>query len=229
MADALLLGLRVLVTGGLGALGRAVGAELTERGAQVLLLDRSPAPEGTSAVIGGVDLGDAAATAAAMQQAAQRLGGIDALVNIAGGFSWETLEGGSLETWDRMYTMNLRSAVQASQQALPWLKASPRGSVVNVGALASVKAAAGMGAYAASKSGVARFTEALAEECKEHGPRVNAVLPSILDTPANRASMPAADPTRWVAPAQLAAVIAFLISDDAAAVTGALLPVAGRV
>jgi NAD(P)-dependent dehydrogenase (short-subunit alcohol dehydrogenase family) len=229
MADAPLVGLRVLVTGGLGALGRAVGDELAARGAQVLLLDRSPAPAGAANVIGGVDLGDAAATAAAMQQAAQRLGGIDALVNIAGGFSWEPLDGGSLETWDRMYTMNLRSAVQASQQALPWLKASPRGSIVNVGALASVKAGAGMGAYAASKSGVARFTEALAEECKEHGPRVNAVLPSILDTPANRASMPDADPTRWVAPAKLAAVIAFLVSDDAAAVTGALLPVAGRV
>lgn len=229
MADAPLLGLRVLVTGGLGALGRAVGAELGARGAQVLLLDRSPAPEGAAGVIGGVDLGDATATKAAMQQAAQRLGGIDALVNIAGGFSWEMLEGGSVDTWDRMYTMNLRSAVQASQQALPWLKASPRGSIVNVGALASVKAGAGMGAYAASKSGVARFTEALAEECKDHGPRVNAVLPSILDTPANRASMPDADPTRWVAPAKLAAVIGFLISDDAAAVTGALLPVAGRV
>lgn len=229
MADAPLLGLRVLVTGGLGALGRAVGAELGARGAQVLLLDRSPAPEGAALVIGGVDLADAAATAAAIQQAAQRLGGIDALVNIAGGFSWEMLEGGSVDTWDRMYTMNLRSAVQASQQALPWLKASPRGSIVNVGALASVKAGAGMGAYAASKSGVARFTEALAEECKDHGPRVNAVLPSILDTPANRASMPDADPTRWVAPAKLAAVIGFLISDDAAAVTGALLPVAGRV
>jgi NAD(P)-dependent dehydrogenase (short-subunit alcohol dehydrogenase family) len=229
MADAPLLGLRVLVTGGLGALGRAVGAELGARGAQVLLLDRSPAPEGAAGVIGSVDLGDATATKAAMQQAAQRLGGIDALVNIAGGFSWEMLEGGSVDTWDRMYTMNLRSAVQASQQALPWLKASPRGSIVNVGALASVKAGAGMGAYAASKSGVARFTEALAEECKDHGPRVNAVLPSILDTPANRASMPDADPTRWVAPAKLAAVIGFLISDDAAAVTGALLPVAGRV
>jgi NAD(P)-dependent dehydrogenase (short-subunit alcohol dehydrogenase family) len=230
MTQPSLQNLRVVITGGLGALGRAVGVSLATRGARVLLLDRAAAPAGASNVIGGVDLADPAATATAMQQAASQLGGgIDTLVNIAGGFTWEPLDGGALETWDRMYQMNLRTAVVACQQALPLLLASSCGSIVNVGALASTKAGAGMGAYAASKSGVARLTEALAEECKDRGLRVNAVLPSILDTPANRASMPDADATRWVQPAQLAAVIAFLISEDAAAVTGALLPVAGRV
>ncbi|MNN61095.1 3-oxoacyl-[acyl-carrier-protein] reductase FabG [compost metagenome] len=100
---------------------------------------------------------------------------------------------------------------------------------MNVGALASLKAGLGMGAYAASKSGVARLTEALAEELKDRGVTVNAVLPSIIDTPANRADMPDADAGRWVTPEALARVIAFLLSDDAAPITGACLPVSGRV
>jgi NAD(P)-dependent dehydrogenase (short-subunit alcohol dehydrogenase family) len=224
--------LRVVITGGLGALGRAVGAELAARCQRVVLLDRAATAEvpGVVAVFGGVDGTDEAAVAQGLAQAAEQLGGgIDSLVNIAGGFAWETLDAGSAATWDRMYSMNLRTAVVACQQALPLLRASGRGSIVNVGALAAGKAAAGIGAYAASKAGVARLTEALAEENKDHGVRVNAVLPSTLDTPANRVAMPDADASRWVAPRALAAVIAFLISDDASAVTGASLPVTGRV
>lgn len=222
---------RVLVTGGLGALGRAVGRLLAERGARVVLLDRAPAQvvDGMAGVLGGVDLGDETATSGALAEVARRMGGVDALVNIAGGFRWEKLDGGSLATWDAMYTMNLRSAVAASRAALPHLRAAAPAAIVNVGALAAVKAGAGMAAYAASKAGVARLTEALAEELKDEGVRVNAVLPSILDTPVNRADMPEADPSRWVSGAQLAAVVAFLLSDDAAAVTGACIPVAGRV
>jgi NAD(P)-dependent dehydrogenase (short-subunit alcohol dehydrogenase family) len=223
-------GLKVVVTGGLGALGRATGEVLAAQGAQVLLMDRAPAPAGAgAAVLGGVDLTDPAATAAAMQAAAQRLGGLDALVAVAGGFAWEPLDGGNIETWDRMYAVNLRTAVVAVQAALPLLLASPRGAVVFVGAMATARAAAGMAAYTASKSGVARLTEALADEMKDRGVRVNAVLPSTLDTPANRADMPDADPSRWVAPAALAEVVAFLLSDAARAVRGACIPVAGRM
>jgi NAD(P)-dependent dehydrogenase (short-subunit alcohol dehydrogenase family) len=222
---------RVIVTGGLGALGRHVGVELSARGARVALVDRAAiAPvDGVEAVFGGVDLGDAASTTSAFSQVAERLGGIDSLVNIAGGFAWETLESGSIETWDRLYAMNVRTAAIASREALPYLLRGPYARIVNVGALAALKAGAGMGAYAASKAGVARLTEALAEELKDRNVTVNAVLPSILDTPANRADMPDADASRWVAPDKLAAVIAFLLSDDASAVTGACLPVAGRV
>ncbi len=222
---------RVLVTGGLGSLGRAVGHQLGVRGAQVVLLDRAPAEivHGMVAVLGGIDLGDEADTAGAVAEAHRLMGGLNALVNIAGGFRWETLDGGSLDTWDAMYAMNLRSAVAASRAALPLLRGAAPAAIVNVGALAAVKAGAGMGAYAASKAGVARLTEALAEELKDAGVRVNAVLPSILDTPANRADMPDADASRWVGAAQLAAVVAFLLSEDAAAVTGACIPVAGRV
>jgi NAD(P)-dependent dehydrogenase (short-subunit alcohol dehydrogenase family) len=221
---------RVIVTGGLGALGRSVGAELAARGARVALVDRAARADvaGVEWVIGGVDLGDTGSAADAFSTISQHLGGIDALVNVAGGFTWETLEGGSVETWDRLYAMNLRTAVIACHEALPYL-VRQGGRIVNVGALAAQKAGAGMGAYAASKSGVARLTESLAEELKDRGVNVNAVLPGILDTPANRADMPDADVSRWVTTQALGAVIAFLLSDDASAITGACLPVAGRL
>ena len=223
--------LKVVITGGLGALGRSVASVLAARGMQVALLDRAPKAEvgGTAAVLGGVDLGDVASAATAFSQAAQALGGIDALVNVAGGFQWETLEGGSVDTWDRLYRMNLRTTVIACKEVLPYLLQNPCGRIVNIGALASVKAGAGMGAYAASKAGVARLTESLAEELKDKHINVNAVLPSILDTPANRADMPDADVTRWVSTQSLGGVIAFLLSEDASSITGACLPVAGRV
>ena len=123
--------------------------------------------------------------------------------------------------------MNLRSAVAASQALLPHLDAG--GRIVNIGALAALKAARGMGAYAASKAGVMRFTEALAEELQDRRITVNAVLPSIIDTPASRADMPQADVDRWVTPQALGRVVAFLLSDDGATITGACLPVSGRV
>ncbi|HZW51866.1 MAG TPA: SDR family oxidoreductase, partial [Rudaea sp.] len=133
------------------------------------------------------------------------------------------------DTWDLLYRVNLRTAVAASQAAIPHLISSSAGRIVNISATGSIKAGAGMGAYAASKSGVARLTEALAEELKDRGITVNAILPSTIDTAANRADMPKADFSRWVTPAQLSDVIVFLLSDRASAVTGALLPVMGRV
>jgi NAD(P)-dependent dehydrogenase (short-subunit alcohol dehydrogenase family) len=111
--------------------------------------------------------------------------------------------------------------------ALPHLASG--GRIVNIGANAAARAGLVMGAYTASKSGVARLTESLAEELKERGITVNALLPSIIDTPANRRDMPDADFSRWVKPEQLAATIVFLLSDEASAITGALIPVVGRV
>ncbi|MCY1454645.1 3-oxoacyl-[acyl-carrier-protein] reductase FabG [compost metagenome] len=116
-----------------------------------------------------------------------------------------------------------------SKAALPLLTQGTHGRIVNIGAGAALKAGMGMGAYAASKAGVARLTESLAEELKDTGVTVNAVLPSIIDTLQNRADMPDADFSRWVSPAELAAVILFLLSSEASAVTGALIPVSGRV
>jgi NAD(P)-dependent dehydrogenase (short-subunit alcohol dehydrogenase family) len=222
----------VAVTGGFGALGRVLGDVLVQAGARVALLDRAGAPAGLPAgtlALGAVDLGDATAARAAVDRVAQHFGGLDGLVNVAGGFKWETVEAGSIDTWDRLFAINVRTAVLASQAALPHLLARGGGRIVNVGALAAGQAALGMGAYAAAKSGVARLTEALAEEFKDRGITVNAVLPSIIDTPANRADMPQADASRWVSPHALARVVAFLLSADAAPITGALIPVKGRV
>ena len=222
----------IAVTGAFGALGRATSDVLLERGAKVAMLDVSAAPalaaQASRLLIGGVDTADVAAAAQAFAQVVAAFGRLDGLVNIAGGFVWQKIDAGSVAEWDRMYNMNLRTAVAASAAAIPHLSQS-RGRIVNVGAAAAGNAAAGMGAYAASKAGVARLTEALAEELKDQGVNVNAVLPSILDTPANRSSMPQADHGRWVAPAELARVIAFLLSDESAAVTGALIPVKGKV
>jgi NAD(P)-dependent dehydrogenase (short-subunit alcohol dehydrogenase family) len=127
-----------------------------------------------------------------------------------------------------MYALNVLTALNASRSAIPHLAASPAGRIVNIGAMGALQAGSGMGAYAASKAGVHRLTEALASEWKGKI-TVNAVLPSIIDTAANRASMPEADFKKWVTPQELADVILFLASDAASAVTGALLPVSGRV
>jgi NAD(P)-dependent dehydrogenase (short-subunit alcohol dehydrogenase family) len=223
----------IVVTGGFGTLGRAVAERLGREGARVVLLDRASTPSSglpqVALALGGVELGDESACQAAYTQVRELLGGVDGVVNVAGGFTWETLEGGALASWDRMYDTNVRTAVASCRAALPHLLARGAGRIVNVGAAAAQKAGMGMGAYAASKAGVARLTEALAEELKDRGITVNAVLPSIIDTPANRSDMPDADASRWVAPGQLAAVIAFLLSDEATALTGACIPVNGRV
>jgi NAD(P)-dependent dehydrogenase (short-subunit alcohol dehydrogenase family) len=229
-----LQGKRVAITGAFGALGSGVVQRALAEGAHVAALDFAPGPRSPDAfagvtLVGGVDLADADAAKAAVSRAVAALGGLDALVNIAGGFAWEKLEGGSLDTWDKMYRMNVRTTVAASQAALPFLLANASGRIINIGAMGATKAAAGMGAYAASKSGVARLTEALAEEFKDRGITVNALLPSTIDTPPNRADMPDADFGRWVRPEQIGDTIVFLLSDRAQAITGALIPIVGRV
>jgi 3-oxoacyl-[acyl-carrier protein] reductase len=178
--------------------------------------------------LGGVDLSNAAAAKTAIEAVAAHFGRIDALVNIAGGFAFEAVADRDTNTWQRMYALNVLTALNASRAAIGYLAASGAGRIVNVGAMAALQAGSGMGPYAASKAGVHRLTEALAAECKGKI-TVNAVLPSIIDTPANRASMPQADFAKWVRPQELAEVILFLLSDAASAVTGALLPVSGRV
>jgi NAD(P)-dependent dehydrogenase (short-subunit alcohol dehydrogenase family) len=211
----------IIVAGGDGALGRAVVAELASRGASVAVVDFAPSPDASVAklAIGGVDLAGEAAVSAAYDRVAKELGSIDGLVNVAGGFVWELFEGGSLDQWDRMYRMNVRTAATSCRAALPHLIAS-RGGIVNIGAASAANAAAGMAPYAASKAGVMALTESLADELRGKGVRVNALLPTIIDTPTNRADMPDADPEKWVQPGDAAKAAAFLLSADAAAITG---------
>jgi NAD(P)-dependent dehydrogenase (short-subunit alcohol dehydrogenase family) len=221
----------IVVTGASGALGKVVADVALARGARVAGIDHAPSQTPTTPArieLGGVDLTDAAQARTAVEAAAAHFGRLDALINIAGGFAYETVTEGDPNTWQRMYALNLLTALNASRSAIPHLAASSAGRIVNVGAMGALQAGVGMGAYAASKAGVHRLTEALATEWKGKI-TVNAVLPSTIDTAANRASMPKADFAKWVTPQELADVILFLASDAASAVTGALLPVSGRV
>ena len=225
-------GRKIVVTGAFGSVGIEVTHALIEAGALVASVDYASATTSHveaagRVVLAEVDLCDPAEAAKAIESAAARLGGIDGLVNVAGGFSWEKVDGGDIGTWDRMYRLNLCTAVNASRAVLSRLPGD--GRIVNIGAAGAIKAGAGMGAYAASKAGVAKLTEALAEELKDRRITVNAILPSIIDTLANRADMPNADFERWVKPEQIADLIVFLLSNRASAITGALIPITGRV
>lgn len=223
------------ITGASGVLGSAVAKAAAERGARVALIDFADHAEvlkdcGPDALmLGGVDLTDAVAASAAIDAVADKFGGLDALINVAGGFKWETLENSLMVGWHRLFLMNVQTAANSSRAAIPHLRRSAAGRIVNIGANGALKASAGMGPYAASKAGVHALTESLAEELKADGVTVNAVLPSIIDTPTNRADMPKADFASWVSPSELAAAILFLASEEASAITGALLPVTGRV
>ncbi|MGZ9099651.1 MAG: SDR family NAD(P)-dependent oxidoreductase [Brevundimonas sp.] len=220
----------IAITGGHGVLGRAVVEAALADGLRVAVIDHATGealPDGVLE-LGGVDLTDPAAATRAIDAVAARFGRLDALLNIAGGFVWQTVDDAD-PAWAKMFALNLTTAVNASRAALPHLKRSDEGRIVNVGANGAIRAAAGMGAYAASKAGVHRLTEALAAELKDTSVTANAVLPSILDTAQNRKDMPDADPAKWVRPADLARVMLFLASPDSRAVTGALIPVTGRV
>jgi NAD(P)-dependent dehydrogenase (short-subunit alcohol dehydrogenase family) len=221
----------VVVTGAQGALGKVVAQAALAKGARVAGVDFAPSQQGATADridLGGVDLSDPAQASQAIEAAVARFGRLDVLINIAGAFSFETVAEGDPKTWQRLHAINVLTALNASRAAMAHLAASGAGRIVNIGAIGALQAGVGMGPYAASKAGVHRLTEALAAELKGKV-TVNAVLPSIIDTPANRAAMPNADFAKWVTAQELADVILFLASDQASAVTGALIPVSGRV
>jgi NAD(P)-dependent dehydrogenase (short-subunit alcohol dehydrogenase family) len=225
----------VLVTGASGNLGRAVVAAFARQQARLALLGHGAAraggegdPAGADVLHVAADLKNAEEVASAVGAVVQRFGRIDVLCNLAGGFRMgEAVHETSDATWDFLMDLNARSILHTVRAVVPHMLAAGQGCIVNVGAAGAGKGGAAMGAYAASKSAVARLTESMSAELRERGIRVNAVLPTIIDTPENRAAMPKADPSRWVAPADLASVIAFLASDEARAVHGALVPVAG--
>jgi NAD(P)-dependent dehydrogenase (short-subunit alcohol dehydrogenase family) len=218
----------VVLTGAAGNLGRAVAAAFTDANLVLLDLKRGNLQDGERQMFIAADLLDANSVQAAVDQAVQRFKKIDVLCNIAGGFRMgspvhETTD----KDWDFLFGVNARSVLNMSRAVVPVMLKSGGGKIVNIGAFAAQKGAAQMGAYIASKSAVIRLTETMAAELREKNINVNCVLPTIIDTPENRAAMPDADPTRWVAPQDLAQVIAFLASDAARAIHGAALPVTG--
>jgi NAD(P)-dependent dehydrogenase (short-subunit alcohol dehydrogenase family) len=214
----------VMLTGASGNLGRAVAAAFA--GANVVLLDiRPPDSEGTFIQ---TDLLDPRSVQAAADEILQRFGRIDVLCNLAGGFRMGApVHETSDKDWDFLFSLNARTVLNAAKAVVPGMIKAGGGKIVNVGAYAAQKGAARMGAYIASKSAVIRLTETMAAELREQNINVNCVLPTIIDTPENRAAMPDADPRKWVAPQDLAAVILFLASDAARAIHGAALPVTG--
>lgn len=225
----------VMITGAAGTLGRAVAASFAAAGARLALLD--VAAKGLEAAYGAdsdeqlllaVDLVDKEAVAKAVEAITHKFGGIQVLANVAGGFRMgpavhETPD----ELWKAMMDMNAGTVAITVRAVVPGMLAAGKGKIVNIGAMGGLVGRGHMGAYSASKSVVIRLTESLSAELRDHGINVNCVLPSIIDTPANRADMPDADPKRWVAPEALADVILFLASDKARAIHGAAVPVVG--
>ena len=226
LAGMMLEGKVVIVTGANGALGRVVVDVAAGQGATPIALDlRFDGAAGAVRRL-EVDLTDAAATATAIAS----LGDIDAVLNIAGGFDMgPSVHETTPAQWEHMFKLNVVTARNVASAVVPRMLARGRGSIVNVGALSAREGQANMGAYCVAKSAVMRLTESMSRELRGQNINVNAVLPSIIDTAANRRDMPDADFSRWVAPADLAKVMCFLASDAARAVHGALLPVTGLV
>ncbi len=226
----------VVVTGGAGALGQAVVAWFTKRDAKVAVLDYSdellasayPNPSSQHAYI-ACDLTDRESTAEAIGRVVREFGQINTLANIAGGFLMgESVHETSDKTWDFLFDLNTRSVLNTAAAVVPIMLSGGGGKVVNVAARAGYAGAAAMGAYTASKASVMRLTESMALELREQNINVNAVMPSLIDTPRNRADMPDADFSKWVAPADIAEVIGYLASNAAKAVHGACVPVDGQ-
>ena len=225
----------VVITGAAGNLGRAVADAFAARGANLVLVDLKN--EALQRVFGAGDsrrllaaanLLDQAQLDAMAMQAVERFGRIDVLANLAGGFRMgEPVHATTDTTWKFLLDINAGTLLHAVRAVVPRMLAQGGGRIVNVGAYAAQRGAAQMGAYIAAKSAVIRLTETLAAELRDKKINVNCVLPTIIDTPENRAAMPDADPGRWVAPADLASVILFLASDEARAIHGAALPVTG--
>lgn len=225
----------VIITGAAGNLGRAVARAFTERGANLVLVGLHTealaarfGADGERTLAVAADLRESRDADEVAQRAVARFGRIDVLCNIAGGFRMgEAVHETSDETWRFLFDLNARSVLDMARAVVPRMLERGGGKVVNVGAVAGERGSARKGAYSASKAAVIRLTEAMSDELREQGINVNCVLPTTLDTPENRAAMPQADPTRWVAPDDLAQVIVFLASPAARAIHGAAIPVRG--
>ncbi len=218
----------VVIAGGFGVLGTAVARVAQASSARVVLIDRGASPASLDPAMFAMPDTDLSAYGKALRafaEVGEALGPIDALLNVAGAFEWCQVADSDNDLWLHLYCANVLATVNACRASLPWLR--PGASIVNVAAAAARRGSRGMAAYAASKAGVLRLTESLAEELAPSEIRVNSVSPTILDTPRNRASMPEADFTSWVDPEALARAMLSLASDATAAVSGADVLVGG--
>jgi NAD(P)-dependent dehydrogenase (short-subunit alcohol dehydrogenase family) len=227
-----------LVAGGTGGLGRAVSLQFLSEGAVVAATYRTQAELDELAQAAGanaarleghrVDVTDEAATRELVEAVVARHGRLDTLVNTVGGYAGGVkLAELDSEVLERLLALNLRSGYALARAVLPAMLTAGRGAIVNIAAKAALQPTAGAAAYAASKAAALPLMSALAAETVGTGVRVNSVLPSVIDTAANRKSMPKADFAKWPKPEEIARVILFLCSDDAAVIHGAAIPVYG--
>lgn len=229
----------ILVAGGTGGLGRAISLALLEQGAQVAVTFRAEeelsaltqaAGDAHTRLAGfNVDVTDSQATADLVKELSAQYGHLDGLVNTVGAYAgglslWQTTP----DTFDRMISLNLRSGFALARAVAPVLLAQKHGSIVNISAKAAWDHAAGASAYAAAKAAAIALMDSLAADLRGTGVRVNSVLPSIIDTPANRRAMPQADFSQWPKPEEIARVVLFLLSDESRVVHGASIPVFGN-
>jgi NAD(P)-dependent dehydrogenase (short-subunit alcohol dehydrogenase family) len=226
---------RVLITGAAGALGRSVVARFLEAGDRVLAVDAdeealaeltSLAPSDALSVR-RVDLAETAEVERLFDDAESASGVPRAVIHLVGGFRWARFADCSDADWNYLVKLNLETTFRVFRECARRFERAAGGAVVAVSAPAALLGEAGVGGYAACKAGVLRMVESLAREMAPSGGRANAVLPGTMDTPANRAAMPDADPTKWVSTDDVAKVIHFLTSPDAAAVNGAAVQVPG--
>lgn len=231
-------GKRAVVTGGTGGAGRSVVMRLARAGAECLVpylseghrdsLVQAASAEGLDVHPHRLDVTDETAVERFYVEVVDRSGPLHFLVNLAGGFEMGLIENTGPNTWRRMIDMNATSAFLNCRQAVARMKPQRFGRIINVSANAVLQPPARMTAYVAAKAAVLALTQSLAREVEADRITVNAILPSIIDTPANRAAMPSANTSGWVTPDQLADVVEWLLSDQASGVTGAALPLTAR-
>ena len=228
-----------VITGSVGNLGTATARAFQKAGAKTVLVDRSAdrlqvaykdiADSRDHLLAGGVDLSDAASLGKLVEQTLARFGRLDVLVNTVGAFrGGKPVHEADVADWDFLFNANVRTTLMCCRAVIPQMLKQKRGRIINVSSREGLEAHTGFAAYSASKSAVLRLTEAMAAELKSSDINVNCILPSVIDTPQNRAAMPNADFAKWVAPEAIADVILFLASDAARAVTGAALPIYGK-
>jgi len=214
----------VLITGGAGALGQTVVPAFVSTGASVILGDRTPVQmSGITAL--KADFTDHTQVRNLVDEVIRTSGRLDALINLVGGFATGRLVETDVSLWQRMLTMNLTSAFLLSQAVLPFMLQHGQGRIVHVAARAALEPFTGAAAYIVSKTGLIGLIRTLSSELEGSGVTVNAVLPSTIDTPANRRAMPAADPSKWARPDSIAHTLTFLASDAASQIKGALIPI----